>query len=61
MEVISQLHASAVLPPRKELPIPLVYEAGWVPELVWTLWRREKISSVPLPGIGTRLSSFMVG
>jgi hypothetical protein len=39
--VSGQLHASAALPPRKETPVPIGEEAGWVPEPVWTTWRRE--------------------
>ena len=23
-------------------PVPIEQEAGWVPETVWTFWRREK-------------------
>jgi hypothetical protein len=34
MEVSGQRRAPAALPPGKE--------AGWAPEPVWTLWRREK-------------------
>jgi hypothetical protein len=26
----------------EELPIPICYESGWAPELVWMQWRREK-------------------
>jgi hypothetical protein len=37
MEVSGQLHAPAVLH-----PVPIGYEAGWPPESVWTLWRKEK-------------------
>jgi hypothetical protein len=35
---VSQLHAQAVLHPRKETPVPTV----WTPESVWKLWSREK-------------------
>jgi hypothetical protein len=42
MEGSSQLHAPAALPPEKELPVPIGYEAAWVPEPVWNLWCREK-------------------
>jgi len=30
------------LHPGKEPLVPIKYEAGWVPELVWILWRRDK-------------------
>jgi hypothetical protein len=36
-----KLHASAALPPGKEPPVRVGYEAGWASEPVWTLWRRE--------------------
>jgi hypothetical protein len=26
-------------PPQKELPVPIGQEAGWTPELVWTMWK----------------------
>jgi hypothetical protein len=42
MEVKGQLHASAARPRRKEPLILTEYEAGWAPEPVWALWRREK-------------------
>jgi hypothetical protein len=39
MEMSCWLQAPATLPPRKgEPPAP----TGWVPELVWNHWRREK-------------------
>jgi hypothetical protein len=41
-KVNCHLHAPAALPPVKELSAPIAYEAGRAPELVWTLWRREK-------------------
>jgi hypothetical protein len=37
MEVSGQLHDPAALPPG-----PIVYEAGWAQDSVWTLWKREK-------------------
>jgi hypothetical protein len=37
MEVSGQFHARAALP-----PVPIGQDAGWAPEPVWTLWRREK-------------------
>jgi hypothetical protein len=40
MEMSGQLHASAALSPGKVTLVPIWYEAGWVPEPVWTrLWR----------------------
>jgi hypothetical protein len=42
MDVSGQLHAPAALPPGKVHPPPIGQEAGWAPEPVWTLWRREK-------------------
>jgi hypothetical protein len=42
MEVSGQLHDLAALPPGKESPVPIAYEAAWTPEPVWTLCRREK-------------------
>jgi hypothetical protein len=32
----------------KEPPVPIGQEAGWAPEPVWTLWRRE--NSISLAG-----------
>jgi hypothetical protein len=39
----------SITPPRlyshgKEPTVPLAQDVGWAPEVVWTLWRREKIS-----------------
>jgi hypothetical protein len=42
MEVSGELHAPPALPPRKERSVPIAYDAGWAPEPVWRLWRREK-------------------
>jgi hypothetical protein len=42
MKVSGQLHPLPTSPPEKEPPVPIVYEAGWAPEPVTTLWRREK-------------------
>jgi hypothetical protein len=42
MEVSDQLHALANLSLREEPLVPSEREAGWVPEPVWTRWRREK-------------------
>jgi hypothetical protein len=33
---------TAILPQRKEPFVPNIREAGWAPELFWTLWGREK-------------------
>jgi hypothetical protein len=49
MKVSGQPQASAILPPRKEPPVPTGQEAVWAPEPVWTLWREEK--SLALSGI----------
>jgi hypothetical protein len=42
MEVSGELHTPAALPPTKECQVPIVQEAWWAPEVVWTLWRKEK-------------------
>jgi hypothetical protein len=42
MEVSAQLHALATLPPGKSAPAPIGQEAGWSPEPVWMMYRREK-------------------
>jgi hypothetical protein len=45
--VSGQHHApAALLPPGKGPPVPIVQEAGWAPELVWTQ-RLEEKSSAP--------------
>jgi hypothetical protein len=48
-EVSGQLHVPAALPSGRESPITIVWEAGWSPELVWMLWRRENLSSYREP------------
>jgi hypothetical protein len=48
--VSGQLHAPATLPPGEAPPAPTGEQAGWAPELVWTLWGREK-NLLPLLGI----------
>jgi hypothetical protein len=51
MGVSGQHHAPAVLyPPGKGPPVPIVQEAGWAPEPVWTQRLQEK-SLLPLSGI----------
>jgi len=35
-----------LLHPRKRIPIPIKYEAGWTREPVWMFWRREKFSCI---------------
>jgi hypothetical protein len=39
---ISQLHAPAALLPEKQPTVSREQEAGWAPESVWALWRRQK-------------------
>jgi hypothetical protein len=47
MGVSDQRHARAeLLPPGKGSPVPIVQEAGWAPELVWSQ-RIEKKSFAP--------------
>jgi hypothetical protein len=42
--VSGQHHApAALLPPGKGPPVPIVQEAGWAPEPVWTQRLEEKI------------------
>jgi hypothetical protein len=41
MEVSGQRHASTVLSPGKGPMVRTGWEAGWAPEPVWMLWRRE--------------------
>lgn len=41
MELSGQLHSSAAFP-WDGTPLPTEQEAGWGPEPVRTLWRREK-------------------
>jgi hypothetical protein len=39
------------LSPEKEPPVLTGYEAGWAPEPVWTLWRRETSAGNPTPAV----------
>jgi hypothetical protein len=55
MDVSSQRYSPAVLSSAKEAQVPIGQEAGWVSELVWTLWRRKNL--LTLPGIETPPSS----
>jgi hypothetical protein len=44
MGVSGQRHVPAALyPPEKGPPVPIVQEAGWVPEPVWTQRLDEKL------------------
>jgi hypothetical protein len=44
--VSGQRHApAALLPPGKEPPVPIVKEAGWAPEPVWTVIVMKERSS----------------
>jgi hypothetical protein len=53
MGVSVQRHAlAALLPSGKGPPVPIVQEAGWAPEPVWTQRIEEK--PLPLPGIEPR-------
>jgi hypothetical protein len=54
MEVSGQLHAPATLYPREMTPIPIVQEAGWASELVWT--QRLGKNPMSVPGIEFRSS-----
>jgi hypothetical protein len=54
MGVSGQRHApAAYLPLGKGPPVPIVQEAGWAPEPVWTQ-RLEEKNPLPLPGIEPR-------
>jgi hypothetical protein len=47
MRVSGQHHApAALLPPGKGPPVPIVQEAGWAPEPVWTQRLEEKSSAL---------------
>jgi hypothetical protein len=47
MEVSDQLYAPAALVQGKEPPSPIGQEAGWAPEPVRTLWRRQTFLAPP--------------
>jgi hypothetical protein len=53
MAISGQLRATAAFSQGDSRPVPTGYEAGWPPEPVWTLWRREK-NLLPQPGIEAR-------
>jgi hypothetical protein len=42
MEVSGQPHDPTALPLVKQHPMHFEYEAGWAPELVWVVLRRDK-------------------
>jgi hypothetical protein len=44
MEVSIHLHVTVALPPGKEPPVHIVYEAGWTSGSVWTLWRTTNVA-----------------
>jgi len=46
MEMSGQLHAPAVSPQEKEVPVRIRQEAGWAPEPEWTRWRGENVSAL---------------
>jgi hypothetical protein len=51
MEVSGQRHAAAAfLPPGKGPPVPIVQEAGWAPEPVWT----QRLEETPFAPAGDR-------
>jgi hypothetical protein len=47
MEVNGQLHALASLSLGKKVSVPIGWEVGWTPQLVWMLRKREKFLSLP--------------
>jgi hypothetical protein len=42
MKISYQLCTWPALPLRKEIPVPIGYEAEWIPEPIWTLWKGDK-------------------
>jgi hypothetical protein len=49
MQVIGRLHAPAALPRGEVAAVSIEEEAGWTPEPIWTLWRKNLV----LPRIRT--------
>jgi len=43
MNVSGQIYAPAALFSVNEPSVPVEQEAGWAPQPVWTLWRRENL------------------
>jgi hypothetical protein len=48
----SESRPGRALPPGEGLPVPLVQEAGWAPEPVWT----QRLEENPLASAGNRIS-----
>jgi hypothetical protein len=48
MEVGGQPQALPALPPEKELSLSIEEEAGWAPESMWTVGRKEKYDMIYL-------------
>jgi hypothetical protein len=46
--------------PVKELPVPIRLEGGWTPELMWTLWRKEKYRTAWESNPGVRMPVFFL-
>ena len=42
-----QLQTQPAFSPGEQLPVPTEYEAGWAPEAVWAVWRRDKSVAPP--------------
>lgn len=41
-------HSLRQIYPRERAPAPIANETGWAPDRVWTFWRREKLTSLPI-------------